>query len=47
MAAQFDQNPIRAVPSSYLDSAHVGDLSGALGTVREHAPNPIGSGGAC
>src|ERR1700738_4442106 len=41
MATQFDQ-PIRAVPSAHLDSAHKGDIVGALGTVREHAPNPIG-----
>src|SRR6202048_3558492 len=41
MATQFDQ-PIRAVPSAHLDSAHKGDIFGALGTIREHAPNPIG-----
>src|SRR6202048_4442641 len=41
MATQFDQ-PIRAVPSAHLDSAHKGDIVGALGTIREHAPNPIG-----
>ena len=41
MATQFNE-PIRAVPSAHLDSAHRGDIFGALGTVREHAPNPIG-----
>src|ERR1700732_4830847 len=41
MATQFDQ-PIRAVPSAHLDTAHQGDIFGALGTVREHAPNPLG-----
>jgi Mn2+/Fe2+ NRAMP family transporter len=41
MATQFDQ-PSRAVPSAHLDSAHRGDIVGALGTIREHTPNPIG-----
>ncbi len=41
MATQFNE-PIRAVPSAHLDSAHKGDIFGALGTVREHAPQPIG-----
>jgi NRAMP (natural resistance-associated macrophage protein)-like metal ion transporter len=42
MATQFNDTPIRAVPSAHLDSAHVGDIFGALGTVREHAPRPNG-----
>ena len=41
MATHFNE-PIRAVPSAHLDSARKGDIFGALGTVREHAPNPIG-----
>jgi NRAMP (natural resistance-associated macrophage protein)-like metal ion transporter len=41
MATQFNE-PIRAVPSAHLDSAHKGDIFGALGTIRERAPNPIG-----
>jgi NRAMP (natural resistance-associated macrophage protein)-like metal ion transporter len=41
MATPFNE-PIRAVPSAHLDSAHKGDIFGALGTIREHAPNPIG-----
>ncbi len=38
MASQF--KPIRAVRSAHLDSAHVGDIVGALGTIRQDAAHP-------
>jgi Mn2+/Fe2+ NRAMP family transporter len=34
------QNPIRAVNSAHLDEAHVGDIVGALGTIRQEAFRP-------
>jgi NRAMP (natural resistance-associated macrophage protein)-like metal ion transporter len=36
------QNPTRAVPTAHLDSAHVGDIVGALGTIRHGAARPRG-----
>jgi Mn2+/Fe2+ NRAMP family transporter len=36
------QNPTRAVPTAHLDSAHVGDIVGALGTIRHGADRPRG-----
>ena len=36
------QNPIRAVPTAHLDEAHVGDIVGALGSIRHDAARPRG-----
>src|ERR1700682_161164 len=33
---------IRAVNTAHLDDAHVGDIVGALGTIRRHQASPIG-----
>jgi len=40
MAAQFHEKPIRAVRSAQLDEAHVGDIVGALGTIRKTEGQP-------
>jgi NRAMP (natural resistance-associated macrophage protein)-like metal ion transporter len=38
---ELSQYPIRAVrPTAHLDSAHVGDIVGALGTLHREAPRP-------
>jgi NRAMP (natural resistance-associated macrophage protein)-like metal ion transporter len=38
---ELTQHPIRAVrPTAHLDSAHVGDIVGALGTLQREAPRP-------
>src|SRR5690348_10929741 len=36
------QNPIRAVRTAHLDEAHVGDIVGALGSIRHDAARPRG-----
>ena len=38
------RNPTRAVHSAHLDDAHVGDIVGALGTIRQGAARPRGLG---
>src|SRR5499427_7726527 len=36
------RNPTRAVRTAHLDEAHVGDIVGALGTIRRGAARPRG-----
>ena len=39
---ELEPTRIRAVKTAHLDDAHVGDIVGALGTIRRHQASPIG-----
>jgi NRAMP (natural resistance-associated macrophage protein)-like metal ion transporter len=38
---ELEPTRVRAVSTAHLDDAHVGDIVGALGTIRRHQPNPV------
>ena len=43
MATDIGTQSVEA-PTAHLDDAHVGDIMGALGTLRRHTPHPVSWG---